>query len=134
MNKITITTKNACFGVGMVLDLTQNQAEARKDSLGKRGKYYVVNVPIYFKKGEEVVVVSGNLSKKLLADVKKTEENTSSPPPTTPTAEFPCMKHMGFGKYDVFNVNGEKVNETQLTKKNAEELLKTLEENKEDDL
>ncbi len=134
MTKIIIKDKVACFGVGMVLELSESQALARQNCLTPKGEYYVVSSPVYFKKGEEIGIASGKIPKKLLKnveDAKKEPDTTSSDTGTqtgTQTPEFPCMKHMGFGRYDVYNVDGEKVNETQLTKKNAEELLKTLEE------
>ncbi|MFI3241214.1 MAG: hypothetical protein R3Y43_01445 [Alphaproteobacteria bacterium] len=138
MSKIIVKDKVVCLGVGMVLELSESQALARQNCLTKKDEYYVVNSPVYFKKGEEFAIISGKVPKKLLSNIEDTKNDGNKTPPNTDngtqTPEFPCMKHMGFGRYDVFNADGEKVNETQLTKANAEELLKTLEEATEDEL
>lgn len=127
----TYEVKNgvSTFGVGMVLDLTQEQADVRQDSLTLKGKYYVVNSPVSFKQGEKVGVVAGGVSKKLLESLKDLEKKDETPP-TPPTnddpPEFPKIKHVGFGNYEVFDAEGKKLNDKPIPKAEAETLLKEL--------
>lgn len=127
----TYEVKNgvSTFGVGMILDLTQEQAEVRRHSLSPKGKYYVVNQPVCFKQGEKVGVVAGGVSKKLLEGLKnldKKEETPPTPPTNNETPEFPKIKHVGFGNFDVFDAEGNKLTEKPIPKAEAEKRLEEL--------
>lgn len=140
MKKYQVIAKTATFGVGMVLILTDTQAETRKDELTKTAKGYLVNSPISFKQDEILSVVSGNISKSLLSllsPADKTESNENKADAlnqdTTPQKNnFSQMKHQGFGNYDVFNEKGEKINEKALTKAEAERLFEGLDKENKD--
>jgi hypothetical protein len=86
MKQYEIKSRSAIFGVGMVLELTDKQAEARQDCLTRKGEYWVVSSPVAFKAGEIVGVVSGNVSKALAETLKEPEE-TSEEKPTQTTPE-----------------------------------------------
>lgn len=146
MKQYKIVGKSACIGAGMILNLTKQQAETRLDCLTPLDKNYVVNTPIYFKKGEIIGVVSGNVTKSLITVLKETtvpkESNNSSSNSNVSgkntdnqmegdenvSSDFPKIKHVGFGNYDVYNIAGEKITDKPVTKTEAEKLLENLNE------
>jgi hypothetical protein len=73
----------AIFGVGMVLKLTKSQSDTRSFLLKQKNKnIYAVMEPVQFKLGEEITIVSGNVSKSLLtnlSEVKKVTDSKSDP-------------------------------------------------------
>lgn len=154
MKSYEIKKSIATFGVGMVLELTEEQAETRKDSISKKGKYYIVNSPITFKCGEKVNVISGEVSKTLIENLKdlnnygnkednlvnsksnkntngsqkqkEDEEDSNDGKDKTDDKEFPSIKHTSFGNYEVFDSTGEKITEKPIKKAEAEKLLEEL--------
>lgn len=77
MNTYQVTGHIAIFGSNMVLKLSENQAQTRINSLKKKKKdTYVVLDPIQFKQGEEITIVSGNVSKSLLKDLLDLSSNS----------------------------------------------------------
>lgn len=77
MKKYQVKGKSAIFGQGMVLCLTDTQAQIRQENLSKTKRGYVVNTPVFFKNGEIIGIVEGNIPKNLLTILEETEvENT----------------------------------------------------------
>jgi hypothetical protein len=80
MQNYKVTGSVAIFGVGMVLKLTKSQAETRTSSLKKKSKdHYVVLASIQFKKGEEISVISGNVSKSILKNLSNLSDFDKKP-------------------------------------------------------
>lgn len=73
MKKYQVKGKSATFGQGMVLYLTDTQAQVRQDHLSKTKNGYVVNSPVFFKNGEIIGIIEGNISKTLLTVLEETE-------------------------------------------------------------
>lgn len=79
----------AILGVGLILKLTQAQATTRSNLLKKKkDDIYIVLEPVQFKQGEIVTVVSGNVSKAVMANLedasksqKKEQQKTAKSTP-----------------------------------------------------
>ena len=77
--KYKVTGHIAILGVGIVLKLSNSQASIRQSSLKQKSKdTYVVLEPVQFKQGEEIVIVSGNVSKSLLNNLTDLSEDKKS--------------------------------------------------------
>ena len=62
-----VTGHIAILGVGIVLKLSSSQAGIRQSSLKQKSKdTFIVLEPVQFKQGEEIIIISGNVSKSLL--------------------------------------------------------------------
>ena len=84
-----VTGHIAILGVGIVLKLSCSQASIRQSSLKQKSKdTYTVLEPIQFKQGEEIIIVSGNVSKSLLNNLtdlskdKKSKDDDNNQKPT----------------------------------------------------
>ena len=67
------------LGVGIVLKLSDSQASIRQSSLKQKSKdTYTVLEPVQFKQGEEIVIISGNVSKSLLSNLTDLSEDKKS--------------------------------------------------------
>lgn len=65
-------THTVILDIGTIVKLSENQLRARTPSLKKkRGGVYEVIEPVQFKKGEEVTIVSGNVSKAVLKNLRE---------------------------------------------------------------
>jgi type IV secretory pathway TraG/TraD family ATPase VirD4 len=74
-----VTGHIAILGVGVVLKLSSSQASIRQSSLKQKSKdTYTVLEPVQFKQGEEIVIVSGNVSKSLLSNLTDLSEDKKS--------------------------------------------------------
>jgi len=84
-----VTGHIAILGVGMVVKLINSQASIRQSSLKQKSKdTYTVLEPVQFKEGEEIIIVSGNVSKSLLNNLtdlskdKKSKDDDNNQKPT----------------------------------------------------
>ena len=74
-----VTGHIAILGVGIVLKLSNSQASIRQSSLKQKSKdTFTVLEPVQFKQGEEIVIVSGNVSKSLLSNLTDLSEDKKS--------------------------------------------------------
>lgn len=74
-----VTGHIAVLGAGMILKLSSSQAGIRQSSLKQKSKdIYTVLEPVQFKQGEEIVIVSGNVSKSLLSNLTDLSEDKKS--------------------------------------------------------
>jgi hypothetical protein len=74
-----VTGHIAILGVGIVLKLSSSQASIRQPSLKQKSKdTYTVLEPVQFKQGEEIVIISGNVSKSLLSNLTDLSEDKKS--------------------------------------------------------
>ena len=79
MKNYKVTGHIAIIGVGIVLKLGSSQAETRASSLKQKKKdIYIVLEPVQFKQGEEIIIVSGNVSKSLLNNLTDLSEDKKS--------------------------------------------------------
>lgn len=149
MKKYEVLGKSVCLGAGMILHLSEQQAAVRRDCLTQKNGNYIVNIPVYFKKGEIIGIVAGTVPKSLMALLEETSRSNPSNKDSSKkendsngkteeiqeedkdSSDIPKMKHVGFGNYDVFNKDGEKVTDKPVTKQEAETLLKNLSNNEE---
>ena len=77
--KYKVTGHIAILGVGIVLKLSNSQASIRQSSLKQKSKdTYTVLEPVQFKQGEEIVIISGNVSKSLLSNLTDLSEDKKS--------------------------------------------------------
>lgn len=74
-----VTGHIAILGVGIVLKLSNSQASIRQSSLKQKSKdTFTVLEPVQFKQGEEIIIVSGNVSKSLLNNLTDLSEDKKS--------------------------------------------------------
>ena len=74
-----VTGHIAILGVGIVLKLSNSQASIRQSSLKQKSKdTFTVLEPVQFKQGEEIIIVSGNVSKSLLNNLTDLSEDNKS--------------------------------------------------------
>lgn len=77
--KYKVTGHIAILGVGIVLKLSSSQAGIRQSSLKQKSKdIFTVLEPVQFKQGEEIVIISGNVSKSLLSNLTDLSEDKKS--------------------------------------------------------
>ena len=77
--KYKVTGHIAILGVGIVLKLSSSQASIMQSSLKQKSKdTYTVLEPVQFKQGEEIVIISGNVSKSLLSNLTDLSEDKKS--------------------------------------------------------
>ncbi|MHA1540031.1 MAG: hypothetical protein ACTSXQ_06120 [Alphaproteobacteria bacterium] len=139
MKKYKVITQFVTFGVGIVLKLSAEQAATRMHALNKKGKdTFEVKEPVQFKQGEIVSVVKGTLSRFLEDRLEELDKKGNTIQPTPPETientdpadddgeDFPKMTHVRFGQYDVFDKDGNKVNQELLKKEEAALLLEEL--------
>ena len=82
MKNYKVTGHIAIIGVGIVLKLSSPQAETRTSSLKQKKKdIYIVLEPVQFKQGEEISIISGNVSKSVLKNLSDLSEPTKNPDP-----------------------------------------------------
>ncbi len=120
MQTYKVIGHSAILGVGLVLKLTQAQSSTRTQKLKCKSKdIYIVLEPVQFKQGEIISVVSGNVSKAVLANLedtskpKKQEKKTTKAPAKkdkkpTPTPPATSEDEGGDGDGDLVNLNGDK--------------------------
>lgn len=79
MKNYKVTGHIAILGVGIVLKLSDSQASIRQSSLKQKSKdTFIVLEPVQFKQGEEIIIVSGNVSKSLLNNLTDLSEDKKS--------------------------------------------------------
>ncbi len=94
-----VTGVKVSFAPGFLLQLTEQQAQKRLQSLQKQkdGLYRVVTA-VEFKRGEVVGIPDGAVPKALTAAVTEVGGQKK--------AATPSLRHQGFGKYDVIDAEG----------------------------
>ena len=80
MKNYKVTGHITIIGVGIVLKLSNSQFETRAPSLKQKKKdIYIVLEPVQFKQGEEITIISGNVSKSLLKNLSDLSEPAKKP-------------------------------------------------------
>jgi hypothetical protein len=130
MQNYEVTGSLVTFGLGAELKLSENQAEARISSLKKKKKdIYEVIHPVQFKRGERIGIASDNISKAMLENLKNISDKKSEE-----DIQYPCVRAAAFGKFNVFDKDGDLLNQKPVKKDEAEKLLAEISENKGDDV
>ena len=129
MQTYEITGKHITFGIGTELKLIESQAESRTTSLKRKGKdIFEVTEPVQFKRGEKITISPESLTKSLLENLKEISDKKSdgnSNKIEVPT-EYPCVQHLGFGKYNVYDKNKNLLTEKPIKKDEAEKIFTEL--------
>jgi hypothetical protein len=80
MKNYKVTGHIAIIGVGIILKLSNSQSSTRASSLKQKKKgIYIVLEPVQFKQGEEITIISGNVSKSLLKNLSDLSESAKKP-------------------------------------------------------
>lgn len=79
MAKYIVTGSKVSFGAGFVLGLSEEQIKTRIFQLKKYGKNYQVLAAVEFKKGEIVDIISKNLTKATLGQLKLLDDSSKIP-------------------------------------------------------
>ncbi|MBU6141292.1 MAG: hypothetical protein KGP29_07080 [Proteobacteria bacterium] len=117
------------FGIGIVLKLSEGQADIRSQSLSrKKSDLFEVIAPVQFKKGEKISANPAQLTKSMLERLseisdKKPDGNINKIEAPT---EYPCIQHTGFGKYNVFDADKNLLNPKPIKKDEAEKIFTQL--------
>lgn len=119
MKNYEVTGKPVTFGIGMELKLSESQAETRSASLKKKKKdIYEVIHPVQFKQGEQITVVTGDVPKAISENLKNSSDKKSEE-----NIQYPCIKNANFGKFNVFDKDGNQVTKKPVKKDEAEKIL-----------
>ncbi len=127
MQTYEVTGKHITFGIGAELKLSESQAESRASSLkNKRKDIFEVTEPVQFKQGEKITISPESLTKSLLENLKEiSDKKSDGNKPETPT-EYPCVQHLSFGKYNVFDENKNLLTSKPVKKDEAEKILSEI--------
>jgi predicted DNA-binding antitoxin AbrB/MazE fold protein len=129
MQTYEVTGKYITFGIGTELKLIESQAESRATSLkNKRKDIFEVVEPVQFKQGEKITISPESLTKSLLENLKEISDKKpdgNSNKIEVPT-EYPCIQHVSFGKYNVFDAEKNLLTPKPIKKDEAEKILAEL--------
>ena len=115
------------FGIGIVLKLSESQADIRSQSLRrKKNDLFEVIEPVQFKQGEKISADPAQLTKSILERLSEiSDKKPDSNKPEVPT-EYPCIQHISFGKYNVFDAEKNLLTPKPIKKDEAEKILAEL--------
>ena len=134
MQTYEITGKHITFGIGTELKLSESQAESRATSLkSKRKDIFEVVEPVQFKQGEKITISPESLTKSLLENLKEISEKKSDGNKVEVPTEYPCIQHLGFGKYNVYDAEKNLLTPKPIKKDEAEKILAELSKKSEPD-
>ena len=126
MQTYEITGKHITIGIGTELKLTESQFESRTISLKKKTKdIFEVVEPVQFKQGEKITIAPENLTKSLLENLKEISDKKPEGKTEAPT-EYPCIQHVSFGKYNVFDAEKNLLTPKPVKKDEAEKIFAEL--------
>jgi len=119
MQNYEVSGSVVTFGFGTELKLSESQADARASSLKKKKKdIYEVIHPVQFKRGERIGVASDNISKAMLENLKNISDKKSEE-----NIQYPCLRSAAFGKFNVFDKDGNLLNQKPIKKDEAEKIF-----------
>ena len=123
MQNYEVVGSPVTFGIGIELKLSDHQAKIRASSLQKKkSEIYTVTEPIQFKIGEKITIVSENLSKSILKDLRViSDKNTQDK--AQDNLQYPCIQRSNFGRYNVFDKDRNLLNQKPLKKDEAEKMF-----------
>ena len=129
MQTYEVTGSFVIFGVGIELKLSESQAEIRSNSLKKKANdLYEIIEPVHFKQGEKVSISSEALSKTLLEQLQEisSESEDDSDEEVENNDQYPCIHHVSFGRYNVFDENKNLLTSKPIKKDEAEKILSEI--------
>jgi hypothetical protein len=127
MQNYQVTGKFVSFGVGSQLKLSKNQANIRSHSLKKKSSdIYEVIEPVHFKQGEKISTSSDALNKMLLEQLKTISSEDDVEEEIEGNGQYPCIQHVSFGKYNVFDENKNLLTSKPIKKDEAEKILSEI--------
>lgn len=134
MQTYEVTGRHITFGIGTELKLIESQAESRMDSLKiKRKEIFEVVHPVQFKQGEKITISPESLTKSLLENLKEiSDKKSDGNKPEVPT-EYPCIQHISFGKYNVYDADKNLLTPKPIKKDEAEKIFTELSKKTEPD-
>lgn len=134
MQNYEVTGNFITFGIGIEIRLSTSQADTRAHLLkNKKKDIYEIISPVQFKKGEQIGVYSKSLSKALLENLKELGAKDSNNDKKTKNDDvtYPCIQHVSFGKYNVFDQEKNLITDKPIKKDEAEKLLEKILKEKE---
>lgn len=124
MQTYEVTGKHITFGIGTELKLSESQAESRATSLkNKRKDIFEVVHPVQFKQGEKITISPESLTKSLLENLKEISDKKSDGNKVEMPTEYPCIQHVSFGKYNVFDAEKNLLTPKPIKKDEAEKIF-----------
>jgi hypothetical protein len=124
MQNYEVTGKFVSFGIGAQLKLSEDQANIRSHSLKKKnGNIYEVIETVYFKQGEKISISVDGLSKVLLERLKVISSEDDFDEEVESNEQYPCIQHISFGRYNVFDENKNLLTSKPVKKDEAEKML-----------
>jgi hypothetical protein len=122
------------FGIGIVLKLSESQADIRSQSLRrKKNDLFEVIEPVQFKQGEKISADPAQLTKSILERLSEiSDKKSEGSKPETP-AEYPCIQHVSFGKYNVYDAEKNLLTPKPIKKDEAEKIFAELSKKTEPD-
>ncbi len=137
MKNYEVSAAFISFGIGIVLKLSESQADIRSQSLSrKKSDLFEVIEPVQFKQGEKITISPESLTKSLLENLKEISDKKSSDGNSNkievPT-EYPCIQHTGFGKYNVYDAEKNLLTPKPIKKDEAEKIFTEISKKTESD-
>lgn len=129
MQNYEVTGNFVTFGIGIEIRLSAAQADARSHLVkNKKKDIYEIISPVQFKKGEQIGIVSKSLSKALLDSLKEigVKESSNDKKSKNDDITYPCILHVSFGKYNVFDQDKNLITDKPIKKDEAEKLLEEI--------
>jgi hypothetical protein len=129
MQNYEVTGNFITFGIGIEIRLSTSQADTRAHLLkNKKKDIYEIISPVQFKKGEQIGVYPKSLSKALLENLKELGAKDSNNDKKTKNDDvtYPCIQHVSFGKYNVFDQEKNLITDKPIKKDEAEKLLEEI--------
>ena len=127
MQTYEVTGKHITFGIGTELKLSESQAESRATSLkNKRKDIFEVTEAVQFKQGEKITISPESLTKSLLENLKEISDKKPDGNKVEVPTEYPCIQHVSFGKYNVFDAEKNLLTPKPIKKDEAEKIFTEL--------
>ena len=127
MQTYEVTGKHITFGIGTELKLSESQAESRATSLkNKRKDIFEVTEAVQFKQGEKITISPESLTKSLLENLKEISDKKSDGNKVEAPTEYPCIQHVSFGKYNVYDAEKNLLTPKPIKKDEAEKIFTEL--------
>ena len=94
----------------------------------KANDLYEIIEPVHFKQGEKVSISSEALSKTLLEQLQEisSESEDDSDEEVENNDQYPCIQHVSFGRYNVFDENKNLLTSKPIKKDEAEKILSEI--------
>lgn len=127
MQTYEVIGRHITFGIGTELKLSESQAESRTDSLKiKRKDIFEVVHPVQFKQGEKITISPESLTKSLSENLKEISDKKPDGNKVEVPTEYPCIQHISFGKYNVFDAEKNLLTQKPIKKDEAEKIFTEL--------